>query len=173
MKKKTLKKQKLDQFETQEISPRTRVVAANMRLHPVLEKHVGYCLYKVALKFRSLIDGVLAQDDLIAPQFGMLAIIRATDSINQVTLGQQMALDKATIVKLIDGLEKKGYVVRVASETDRREKFLELTPSGEKFLDKIIPEMKSVEREFLSPLSAEERRVFLNAVPKLMNPKSE
>jgi DNA-binding MarR family transcriptional regulator len=172
MKKNTVKKQTMDQFNTQMINARKRALPADVKLHPVLEKHLGYCLYKAAFKFRAMIDNMMADEGLIAPQFGILNILRASEGLNQISLGLQMGIDKATIVKLIDGLEKQGYVVRVSSETDRREKFLKVTTRGLKFLDHIIPKMKNLEANFLSPLSAEEKKVLLNAVPKLMKPKS-
>ena len=86
--------------------------------------------------------------------------------------GLQMGIDKATIVKLIDGLEKLSYVVRVSSETDRREKYLQITPRGRKFLDQITPEMRKLETDFLEPLSAEEKKILLGAIPKLMKPRT-
>jgi DNA-binding MarR family transcriptional regulator len=173
MKKKTVKKHSLDQFNTQMITAKRRPLPAEVHLHPALGKHLGYCLYKAALKFRTMIDTLLSDQGLIAPQFGILNILKSTEGLNQISLGLQMGIDKATVVKLIDGLEKAGYVVRVSSETDRREKFLKVTPRGLKFLDQIMTPMKALETDFLSPLSAEEKRVLLAAIPKLMKPKKQ
>jgi DNA-binding MarR family transcriptional regulator len=180
MKKKTAKKSPIDHFKTRTrrlpASPRRPGVSdavdvKNMRLNPVLEKHLGYCLYRVAIKFRAIVDDTLADQGLIAPQFGMLNILKSMDAINQMTLGQQMGLDKATVVKLIDGLEAAGHVVRVASEADRREKFLKVTAKGLKYIDQVVPRLKAVETDFLQPLTEEERAVFVKAVSKLMQTK--
>jgi DNA-binding MarR family transcriptional regulator len=171
MKKKKLKTSVMSQINTSMVNPKRRS-GDEVKLHPVMEKHLGYCLYKAALKFRVMIDTMMADEGLIAPQFGILNILNAADGLNQIGLGVQMGIDKATIVKLIDGLEKAGYVVRVSSESDRREKFLKVTPRGLKFLDQINPRMKALETEFLKPLSAEEKKVLLTAVPKLMKPKN-
>ena len=158
------------QFNTQMITKR-RPSPPDVKLHPALEKHLGYCLYKAAFKFRAMIDGLMGEVGLIAPQFGILSILKHTEGLNQISLGMQMGIDKATIVKLIDGLEKLGYVVRVSSETDRREKYLQATPRGLKFLETILPQMKAVEAEFLQPLTSEEKKTLLTAIPKLMSPK--
>jgi DNA-binding MarR family transcriptional regulator len=180
MKKKTAKKSPLDQIKTRPSKTEIPVILndlersgnlKNMRLNPVLEKHLGYCLYRVAVKFRAIVDQALADENLIAPQFGMLNILKSTNGINQMTLGQQMGLDKATVVKLLDGLEAAGHVVRVASDTDRREKLLKVTNKGLKYIDRVIPRIKAVETEFLQPLSDAERLVFVKAVSKLMQPK--
>lgn len=169
MKTKSPKKPKLAQIKNEMLTARRKVLPAHgNKLHPVLEKHLGYCLYKVALKFRTLVDNFLLEEGIIAPQFGILNILKESQGLNQISLGLQMGIDKATIVKLIDGLEKLSYVVRVSSETDRREKYLQLTPRGLKFLEQIIPDMKKLEGEFLEPLNADEKRILLGAIPKLM-----
>lgn len=167
------KKPKLAQIKNEMMNPRRKLapLSTGGTLHPVLEKHLGYCLYKVALKFRAIVDGYLFDEGLIAPQFGILNILKESDGINQVSLGLQMGIDKATIVKLIDGLEKLSYVVRVSSETDRREKYLQITPRGRKLLEQITPEMRELESDFLAPLTAEEKKVLLGAIPKLMKPR--
>ncbi|HEY8270238.1 MAG TPA: MarR family transcriptional regulator [Pseudobdellovibrionaceae bacterium] len=151
----------------------TKKESAEITLHPALEKHLGYCLYKAALKFRAMIDHMMVQEKLIAPQFGVLLILREIEGLNQINLGLQMGIDKATIVKLIDGLERAAYVTRVSSETDRREKFLQITPRGRKLLEDLKPRMKDLETEFLKPLDPEEKSILLNAIPKLMKPKRE
>jgi DNA-binding MarR family transcriptional regulator len=172
MKTKTPKKPQLVQIKNEMMSARRRIPSNGGTLHPVLEKHLGYCLYKVALKLRSIVDAAIAEEGIIAPQFGILNILKESQGLNQISLGLQMGIDKATIVKLIDGLEKLSYVVRVSSETDRREKYLQLTPRGLKFLDQITPHMKKLELEFLEPLSAEERKILLGSIPKLMKPRA-
>ncbi|MGZ3745023.1 MAG: MarR family winged helix-turn-helix transcriptional regulator [Pseudobdellovibrionaceae bacterium] len=152
---------------------RPRATPSELRFHPALENHLGYCLYKAALKFRGMIDEAMAEEGLIAPHFGILLILKNNHNLNQIGLGLQMGIDKATIVKLIDGLERSAYVSRVNSEMDRREKYLQITPRGRKFLEKFTPRMKSLENEFLQPLDADEKRILLNAVPKLMKSKRD
>ncbi len=170
---KSPKKTKLAQIKNEMIGGHRRVPSSTVgTLHPVLEKHLGYCLYKVALKFRSIIDTHLLSVGLVAPQFGVLNILKESDGLNQVSLGLQMGIDKATIVKLIDGLEKLHYVVRVISESDRREKYLQITPRGRKFLDHIAPEIRKLEAEFLEPLTIEEKKLLLGAIPKLIKPRN-
>ncbi|RYZ75930.1 MAG: MarR family transcriptional regulator, partial [Proteobacteria bacterium] len=142
MKKKKLKNRNPDSFGLQMINPKKRPSPENVSLHPVMAKHLGYCLYKAAFKFRAMIDQMMASEGLIAPQFGIMNILFASEGLNQNNLGLQMGIDKATIVKLIDALENSGFVVRVASEQDRREKILRVTKAGEKFLAKINPKMK-------------------------------
>lgn len=59
--------------------------------------------------------------------------------VTQKELGVLINLDKTYMVRIIDYLTKKNYVVRRQNKLDRREYFIELTPSAKK----AIPEIKA------------------------------
>ncbi len=49
---------------------------------------------------------------LVSPQFGILRLLQLLGPMSQITLGQDLGIDKASMVKFIDGIEKKnGSVV--------------------------------------------------------------
>ncbi len=55
-------------------------------------------------------------------------------------LAEQVAVSRATITGLLQGLEQDGYVKRVARTDDRRMVTMQLTEAGNKLLDRILPE---------------------------------
>ena len=65
-----------------------------------------------------------------ARQFAALNMIAETPDIDQVRLSQMIAMDKTTIVKVIDRLVEKGLITRTRSPTDRRANVLNITPAG-------------------------------------------
>lgn len=138
------------------------------KIHPKLLSHVGYCLHKVALRFRAAADEELKVFGLIGPQFGILKILTISGDLTQIELGSHMIMDKATMVRMIDGLEEKGYLVRKNSTSDRRAKILRLTPAGQKAMLKLDRIRQKVEDEFLKPLSARERAQLKKIVTKLL-----
>src|SRR6185437_7126454 len=75
------------------------------QIHPELLKYVGYCFHKAALRMRSKIDAQLSPQGIVAPQFGMLALLEIQGPMTQNELGAYMKIDKATMVRLVDGLE--------------------------------------------------------------------
>src|SRR5258708_4018821 len=89
-------------------------------LHQDLKKYLGYCFYKSAAGLRAKVDQRYAPFGLVAPQFGMLIILQSSGPITQNELGQFMAVDKATMVRMIDGLQDKKLVTRTQSQKDRR-----------------------------------------------------
>ncbi len=69
-------------------------------------------------------------------EFGVLNIIKHTGyALSE--LSKEMMLAPATLVPVVQGLEKKGLVGRGHDPHDRRRSPLHLTPQGEKILVKI------------------------------------
>ena len=128
----------------------------------------GYCFYKAAVKMKYLLNDHFLTQNLILPQLGLMMLLKDSGPMSQITLGEQLDIDKATMVKLIDGLENKKYVFRSPSKLDRRIKLLAITNSGINILDRASDLRLKIESEFLSPLTAQEKKVLLNAIPKLL-----
>lgn len=139
-----------------------------IKIHPQLKTNTCYCIVKVATRMRMQLDERLKQFELIGPQFAMLKLLSIEGRMTQVQLGGFMAMDKATMVRMIDGLENRGYLERVQSEGDRRAKFLELTNSGKKIISKLNQMRDENEAEFLSPLTAAERKQLKEIISKLL-----
>jgi DNA-binding MarR family transcriptional regulator len=136
--------------------------------HPSLSAYLGYCLYKSAMKHRAAINAALSKYDIIAPQLGILCILHSDGPTSQVDLGNIMSVDKATMVKLIDGVEQRGWIKREGQSEDRRVKKVCITKTGEKIFKELLKIRAEVEKEFLSVLSKEEEKILRNIIPKLL-----
>jgi DNA-binding MarR family transcriptional regulator len=144
------------------------ILPQEVRVHPGLKIHFGYCLYKAAMRMRALLDQALSVHGVITPQFGVLGLLKVAGRLAQSDLCHEMCIDKASMVKLIDHIEQKGWVRRVGDPDDRRVKFVELTPAGLKTYERLVHLREEVSVQFLEPLSPEERRVLREAMPKLL-----
>ena len=141
---------------------------SQVTVHPALKQYFAYCLYKAAQRLRSKLDEGLRIHGVIAPQYGVLSLLKTAGPMSQVELGREMSIDKATIVKLVDRLETKNYLERNFREGDRRVNELAITDKGRKFLEVASKVRRSVEEDFLSPLSAQERKLLEKMMPKLL-----
>jgi DNA-binding MarR family transcriptional regulator len=137
-------------------------------VHPNLKNYFAYCLYKSAARIKALLDQALAKEGIATSQLGIMRIIESEGPISQVDLGSTMGIDKATIVKLLDGLETDHLVVRKGAEGDRRVKLIHLTPTGRAKLKSVTPVRDRVEREFLAHLTEAERQALRSILPKLL-----
>jgi DNA-binding MarR family transcriptional regulator len=139
-----------------------------VKIHPHLTTYIGYCLHKVALRLRANLDARAARFGMVSPQYGMLVILSLEGVMKQNELGSYMAMDKATMVRMLDGLEDLGYIRRRPSDEDRRAKLVELTADGRKVITALHKLREEAEKEFLSPLSTSERAQLRDLVLRLM-----
>lgn len=73
-------------------------------------------------------------------QYMMLLAIRglpADEDASIRTLANRLALKHHSAVELIDRLEKRGYVRRSRSRTDRRQVLISLQPRGRRILEQV------------------------------------
>ena len=138
-----------------------------LHLHPDLKEYLGYCFYKAATRIRSMVDLELAPFGVVAPQFGMLIILDSQGSMTQGELAEFMSMDKATMVRMIDGLQAKKFLTRVPSKQDRRSNRLAITPSGRSVLVKLDQARERAEGEFLAALSRKEQAQLRAIIGKL------
>ena len=105
--------------------------------------------------------------------FGALVAISQTPGLDQKRLAALMALDATTIGQLVDSLESRGLVGRVASPTDRRVNLLVLTADGRKMVALYRPKALEAQQAALACLTVEERRMFLDFMARIIEANPE
>lgn len=105
---------------------------------------------------------------LTPPQAGLLHILVGYGEYNQLLLGQEMSIDKASMVKYIDGLESKGFVQRKTDPKDRRSKLVTVTAKGKTVQKKIFEQHKKLEDEILRDFPPEEIEALRVLMPKVL-----
>jgi DNA-binding MarR family transcriptional regulator len=78
----------------------------------------------------------------------------------QQQLADRTYKDKAAITRLVDGLEKRGLVIREEGSTDRRQKKICLTEKGEKLMGELFPVAKMAQERGLQGIDPERMVVF-------------
>lgn len=141
------------------------------KVHPALRVYFGYCLNRAALRLRTIFSQKIEKYNLIPPQYGIMCLLNHSGSLSQNQIGDFVGIDKATMVKLIDGLENRGLAKRISSKMDRRTKKIELTPKGLELLQTLQKIHRKVEKDFLKPLSKSEQKTLHKITLKLLNQK--
>lgn len=77
--------------------------------------------------------------DLTPSQFDIIATLGNTDGMNFRELGEKTLITKGTLTGVVDRLEAKGLVRRVASASDGRSQIVQLTHKGEALFAKVFP----------------------------------
>lgn len=110
-----------------------------------------------------------ASFDVTPVQFAILNALMDTPGVDQVTLANQVALDAATSGSVIGRLESKGWVRREADVQDRRRRLLWVTAEGEQAVQSMKRAVARVQTKILSPLSENERVLFMTLLGKLVS----
>jgi DNA-binding MarR family transcriptional regulator len=111
-----------------------------------------------AMKERSL--EAFAASGLNPQHYAVLSVLDEQAREAQATIADALGYDRGHLVGLLDELEGKGFVERRRDPGDRRRHLVSLTPTGADALRELRSIAKSVEKEFLSPLAADERRML-------------
>jgi DNA-binding MarR family transcriptional regulator len=98
---------------------------------------------------------------------GVLNLI-AERPISQQALGEQLGIDRTTIVELIDQLEQQGVVVRRRNPADRRAYALSLTPKGRTVQRRAAAAFDGAANEFFDPLTPSEQQVLMDVLRRLI-----
>lgn len=92
--------------------------------------------------------------DITVEQWAVLNIVNGMPGITQSKIARLTKTDKANIIRMIDLLEKKGYLQRQKNEHDRRQYNLFSSTSGQRLFEKVHPIAKKVNRQSVEGISA-------------------
>lgn len=65
--------------------------------------------------------------DMTAEQWGVILVLRNSEPLTQSQISELLYLEKSSVSRSIDGLEKRGWIERQRSPTDNRSKIVILT----------------------------------------------
>lgn len=85
----------------------------------------------------------------------------------QAALAQAIGADKTRIIPVLDELQAQGHIERHPDPDDRRVRLLAVTKSGRAVKDAVQTAIQRGEERWLSTLSADDRRVFLQVLIEL------
>lgn len=105
--------------------------------------------------------------DLTSVQFAALTAIKANPDVDATRLSALIAFDRSTIGDVLERLEAKGWILRSASQGDRRVKLLRITPRGSKLLRDVLPAVQRVQERLLAPLAPGDRATMIRLLADL------
>ena len=108
-----------------------------------------------------------ARYGLTPPQHSALTVIERRPGIDQAALARTIGFDRATMGQVVEGLEKRGFVVREGSAADKRRKTLRLTAEGRALLRSARPAARRTTERLLAPLPAADRERFVKLLIEL------
>ena len=135
----------------------------------LLSKEVAVELNLTGCKLKQFIAAKLRQENvpLTPEQFLLIDLLWNQGSMSQQQLADQMHKDKNSVTKLVDAIERKGFVNRQQNASDRRSNTLVLTEKAIELRDDAKQKGISILDEMLEGISEAELRTFLSTLNKL------
>lgn len=112
-----------------------------------LDRNIGFVMHDVARLMRTGFDRRVRQLGLTRSQWWVLTFLYRREGVTQSELAEDLDIEKATLGRLLDRLEARGWVARQADGRDRRVKRLYLTPA--------IAELMATMREIAADMRVE------------------
>jgi len=127
-----------------------------------LSRNFGFILNDVARLLRTTFDRRVKTLGLTRSQWWVLNHLFRNDGATQSELAETLEVEKATLGRLLDRLEQKGWVRREGDANDRRAKRVFLTEEVEPALKAMRAAASEVRRDALTGLAAEEQERFVD-----------
>jgi DNA-binding MarR family transcriptional regulator len=111
----------------------------------------------------------LAAHDLSQGRFMVLMLLNrcAGQQSTPAELADEAGVTRATMTGLVDTLERDGLVSRKDDSEDRRTVLVQLTRSGRKLLDRMVPGYFASVTKMMQPLTNTERKQFVALLQKI------
>ncbi|MDZ5712941.1 MarR family winged helix-turn-helix transcriptional regulator [Jeotgalibacillus haloalkalitolerans] len=100
-------------------------------------------------------------------EFGVLELLYHKGKQPLQKIGGKILLASGSITYVVDKLEKKGLITRIASPEDRRVTYAEISEEGHRFMSEIFPEHEKNLHELMTALSDEEQKQAIDLLKKL------
>lgn len=135
----------------------------------LLSKEVAVELNLTGCKLKQYLASRLRQQNvpLTPEQFMLIDLLWNNGEMSQQQLADQLHKDKNSVTKLVDAIERKGFVVRRQNKLDRRSNTLVLTEKANQLKPGAKQKGISMLEDMLEGISEEELRGFLTTLRKL------
>ncbi|HVH63001.1 MAG TPA: MarR family transcriptional regulator [Candidatus Dormibacteraeota bacterium] len=148
-----------------------RVSTALQREFPQMDRRATEALINL-IRTDSLVTTALSRrfrrHGLSLSGFNALVILRqAPAGVNPHEIADRLLVTRAAVTAILNGLEAKGLARRNPSGSDGRMTFIEITATGRKLLDRLLPEHFAAERAMASVLGANEKELLVSMLGRL------
>jgi DNA-binding MarR family transcriptional regulator len=117
---------------------------------------VGYLVRRLYTLLLARFEGALAQADFTLTQWIVLIQVRDGLARTASDIASDLGHDSGALTRVVDQLERRGYLQRNRSAKDRRVVELRLTAAGRAIIDQLLPLVVDHTNAALAPLSKSE-----------------
>jgi DNA-binding MarR family transcriptional regulator len=125
---------------------------------------------QAAQRAQALVAAALAGEGMRRQHYTVLTSLAEQGEASQAALGRRLWIDPSDLHAIAGELEREGLIARVRDPKDRRRNVVQITASGRAILKRLDGLIDQAQRDFVSPLSASDRRQLVQLLERLLEP---
>lgn len=123
-------------------------------------------------RLRAIEDQLFSRWDLTAQQYNVLRLLESSteQAVPTLSLASRLVSRAPDITRMIDRLEKRGWIRRERSENDRRTVMVSITTVGRELLASIAEPLSECHQEQLGHMTEQELETLTGLLCKARRP---
>lgn len=93
----------------------------------------------------------------------LYALLNTDAPLTQIELGAYYVISKQSINSAVKKYKTEGFILTVKDEKDKRQKYLKLTSSGEKYAHSVLDKMMKIEDE-VTAISGDKNKAIIDGL---------
>lgn len=137
-----------------------------------LTNHTGYHIRRSYSTFQRLFAAYGKEYLVKSQQSSILVLTRENPGITPAAIAAAIEIERSLMARLLTDLSNRGFVETRVSPEDGRKKGLYITPSGRKFIRKVMDTFwLNLEPALTKNLTKTERRTLISLLTRIYLPK--
>lgn len=114
-----------------------------------------------------VVNKYIAKQGLNPTEFAVLELLYHKGEQPLQQIGGKILLASGSITYVVDKLEQKEFLERIACKNDRRVTFAKITEKGKTFIESIFPEHEKKIDDIMNVLTSEEKEMATELIKKI------
>lgn len=132
-----------------------------------LDSQIGFLLRRAHQYASEVFQSKIGARNLTPQQFSVLVTLLERREIAQTKLGDQVAMDPATVLGVVQRLAQRGLVAVRTDPADGRRRLVQLTHDGHELARELVEIGPEISRDTLAGLTDKEQRDLLRLLDRL------
>ncbi len=135
-----------------------------------MDESLGFSVYRIHTQGSNALRRAFqaAGYDVTPEQWAVLARLEEEEGMNQTRLGEKMLKDRHNITRILNLLERRGYVERRPDEADKRVYRVYMTAAGRATRKELAPIVLAHRRSAFKGLTREDFRTMRRLLERIL-----
>ncbi|HSH90084.1 MAG TPA: MarR family transcriptional regulator [Ramlibacter sp.] len=149
------------------LSPHVTLPSKNSPKLSRLYARPGFLLRRAHQISAAVFEDECRELGLTPAQFGVLTVLKSHPGLGQSSLARALGFDKVTVLRVLRGLESRGFVARAPAADNKRNVSVALTAEGNEVLGRAQKPAERAYKRLLAPLSKPQQAQLIELLQQL------